>query len=165
MSPLSASTRLRSHWQALAQRERRLILGTAALVTLALLWWIGLSPALKVLRQSQQQQLELEGRMLQMQHMASEARTLKDRPTIRHDEAVRALEASVKRGLGPAAQLSFAGDRASVVLKGVTAAALSSWLAQARINAHALPVEARLVRNQTQGAAWDGSLVLILPPR
>ena len=56
MSPLSASTRLRSHWQALAQRERRLILGTAALVTLALLWWIGLSPALKVLRQSQQQQ-------------------------------------------------------------------------------------------------------------
>ncbi len=165
MSPSSASSRLRSHWQALALRERRLVLGAAALVTLALLWWIGLSPALKVLRQSQQQHLELENRLQQVQHMADEARTLQGRPTIRHDEAVRALETSVKSGLGSTAQISFAGDRASIVLKGATAAALSSWLGQARINARALPVEARLVRSQAQGALWDGTLVLMLPPR
>jgi general secretion pathway protein M len=77
-------------------------------------------------------------------------------------------------------QLNVQGDRVSVQLKTVPAPVLANWLAQARSQAQALPVEAHLTRsngagtNNMPGAAtaasnsavvWDGSLVLSLPNR
>ena len=52
---------------------------------------------------------------------------------------------------------------ALVTLAGVPPDALAQWLAQARINARAVPGEARLQRNAA--GQWDGTLVLNLPPR
>jgi general secretion pathway protein M len=73
------------------------------------------------------------------------------------------------RVLGGGAQLVFSGERATITLKNVPASALSGWLAQARVNARAVPTEARLVRSAattpTTGTLWDGTLVVILPPR
>ena len=76
------------------------------------------------------------------------------------DDALRALEASVRAQLGAQGQLGVSGDRATVVLRGVQPQALASWLAQARANAHVLPVQARLTRGPS---GWDGSVVLGLP--
>ena len=42
-------------------------------------------------------------------------------------------------------------------------APVAQWLAQARINARALPGEARL--NRTAAGLWDGTVVLTLPSR
>ena len=167
MSPSSLTAGVRTRWQALHPRERNLVLAAATVVVLALLWWAGIAPALQTLRQAEVQQRRLDAQWQQMQVLAAEAQALQARPKTRRDEAVRALEASVKQGLGPGAQLSVVGERATVTLKNVPAAALGPWLAQARANARAIPGEARLVRSASSagagGASWDGTLVLNLP--
>jgi len=62
--------------------------------------------------------------------------------------------------LGTAARMSIAGDRVTVTLTGVPPDAFASWLAQARVDARALPTEARLTRTP---AGWDGTVVMALP--
>ena len=63
--------------------------------------------------------------------------------------------------------MNIVGDRANVVLKDVPASALAEYLAEARANARATPVEMRLTR--APGAApgtparWNGSISLSLP--
>ena len=169
MTSTSLAAGLRERWQALRPRERNLLASAAAVVLLALLWRVGIAPALQILRQADVQQRRLDAQGQQMQTLAAQAQALQSRPKIRYDDAVRALEASVKQGLGPGAQLNIAGERATITLKNVPATALGPWLAQARANARALPGEARLTRSATtagaSGAAWDGTLVLNLPPR
>ena len=59
--------------------------------------------------------------------------------------------------------MAIAGERVTVTLAGTPPDALAQWLGQARVNARALPGEARLTRNAS--GAWDGTLVLSLPPR
>jgi general secretion pathway protein M len=107
---------------------------------------------------------------LQQAHMIAlqnQAQALQARTPLSRDEALRNLQ-----GLTPGAQiqLNVQGERVAVQLKAVPAPALANWLAQARTQAQALPVEAHLTRNQaaaTGNAAvvWDGSLVLSLPNR
>ena len=60
----------------------------------------------------------------------------------------------------------MAGERATVTLKDASADALAEWLAQARLNARSVPLEARLVRASTAGiSTWSGVLVMSLPAR
>ncbi len=169
MTPSDFLARARGHWQTLNAREQTLVFAASGLVALALLWWVGIAPALNVLRQADARQRSLDDQLQQIQGLAAEARALQSRPAINHDEALRALESSVKQGLGPGAQLSVAGERATVTLRNVPAAALAQWLTQVRVNARALPGEARLVRGaapaDASGATWDGTVVLTLPPR
>lgn len=169
MTPDAVATALVQRWRSLAPREQTLVRMAAALVALALIWWLGVAPALRVLRQAESQQQSLDTQLQQMQRLAAEAQALRARPALAHDEARRALEASVRQGLGPNASMSVTGERATVTLRNVPATALAQWLTLARVNARALPVEARLVRGaQTAtdvGATWDGALVLPLPPR
>lgn len=169
MTLSSMTSAVRARWQDLRPREKSLVTTAMTLVLLALVWWVGISPALKVLRQAGAQQRSLDAQWQQMQGLAAEAGALQSRPRIKYDDAVAALETSVKQGLGPGAQLAVSGERATVTLKNVPASALAQWLTQARANARALPTEARLVRSAAaagaSGAAWDGSLVLNLPPR
>ena len=163
----SARARLGSAWAGLAARERRLIALAAGVVALALLWWLALAPALNTLRQADAQRAELQAQAQRMQALKTEAQALKDLPRLGRNEALRALEASVQQRLRPSAQLSVVGDRAQLVLKDTPADALAQWLAEARVNARALPVEARLTRGA--GAApgapvlWSGTLSLGLP--
>ncbi len=169
MTPSGLSEQLRARWKALNARERSLITGAVLVLALALVWWIGLAPALKVLAQAEVRQRNLDAQLQQMQMMAAEAQALQSRPKARYDDALRALEASVKQGLGAGAQLAISGERATITLKNVPASALSGWLAQARVNARAVPTEARLVRSAATtpvtGTLWDGTLLLTLPPR
>ncbi|HSV55069.1 MAG TPA: type II secretion system protein GspM [Burkholderiaceae bacterium] len=159
----------RAQWDKLAPRERGAVLAAALLVAAALLWWVLLAPALQTLRDADRQHAQLDIQLQKMRSLQAEAQTLQSSPKLSYDDALRALEASVRQRMGGTAQLSVVGDRATVTLKGASAEALAQWLAQARINARALPAEARLVRSPAaagaSGPAWDGTLVLSLPAR
>ena len=170
-------------WQQTAPRERRLILSAAVLIALALLWWLVIAPPLRVWQQDATRQQQLDAQWQQLLGLQQQAQALQTRPALSHDAAARALEASMAT-LGSGATLSLGGERATVTLRNVPASALGPWLAQVRSNAHTLPTEAHLTRNsaapavrppasassapapapQTAAAAWDGTLVLMLPP-
>ncbi|MCJ0764936.1 type II secretion system protein GspM [Variovorax terrae] len=155
---------VQARWNALAVREKSLLLGAAALVAAALLWWLALAPALRTLGAAEAQHRSLDAQLQHMLSLQAQAQALQSQPKLGYDEALRALETSVKQRLGATAQLSVLGDRATVTLRGTPADALAQWLAQARINARALPTDARLTRTAA-GASWDGTLVLSLPAR
>ena len=156
-------------WTQLAPRERRLLLLAASVVGLALLWWLALAPALATLRQAETQRAALDAQWQRMQALQAEAEALKASPRMAHDEALRALEGSVKQRLGAGAQLTVVGDRANLTLKDTPAVELTAWLAEARVDARAVPLEARLTRaagaTAGRGVHWSGTLSLGLPPR
>lgn len=153
---------LQARWQTLAPRERSAVLLAAAVVGAAVLWWVALAPALRVLASAPAQQQRVGAQLQQMRALADEARALQSQPRLSPDDALRALETSVRARLGAQAQISAVGDRVTVTLRGVPPDVLAAWLAHARSVARALPVEARLQRGS---AGWDGSLVLQLPGR
>lgn len=157
---------VQARWDTLAAREKTLIRSALALVGVAVLWWLCLAPALQTLRSANDQHRSLETQLQQMKNLQVQAQSLQSQHRLGYDEALRALQASVKP-LGTSAQLSVVGERATVTLKGAPADALAQWLAQVRVNARALPTEARLTRrdDSPRTANWDGTLVLILPAR
>lgn len=178
----SSSPALRARWQALAPREQTLVLAAAGVVGLALLWWVALAPALATLRTAGPRHAELDAQLQRMQSLRAEAQQLQSAPRAARGDAAAALRAALAQRLGNTAQLNMAGDRATVTLKGAPADALAQWLAQARSNARAAPIEARLTRSPAAAAPrggnapatlgspavamprWDGTLVLALPP-
>ena len=163
----SEPNRLGAAWARLDARERRLVAIAATVVGLALLWWVGLAPALRTLREAPAQRAALQVQAQKMQQLKAEADALKSVPRLAQDEALRALETAMKQRLGDTGQLSVMGDRANVVLKGASAAALADWLSDVRVNARATPVEARLTRSgdTAPGAPvhWSGTLSLSVP--
>lgn len=188
----SALEPVRARWAALAPREQTLVSSAAAIVGLALLWWVAIAPALQTLKNAETQRRTLDAQWQTMQGLQIQAQALLSQPSITQSDASRALESSVKQALGATAQLSVVGDRATLTLRGTPADALAQWLAQARVNARALPSEARLVRATAAAAPvaapasvakpgsaapavspvtadaaplWNGSLVLSLPPQ
>ena len=163
---------MRALWRSLAIRERRLVSAACILVAAAVLWWFALAPALTSLRSSQALHSQLDAQLQQMQALKAQALALKSQPVMPADEARRALQTGIRQTLGNSALAVFAGDRATVTLKGVPADALAQWLVQARVNARSLAVEARLVKSASSNAAgtanpvaWDGTLVMSLPPK
>lgn len=168
---------LQRRWNRLLPREKTLVQVTAAVIGVALLWWLAVAPALQTLRTANTRHQALDTQLQQMKRLQAQAQQLQTQPKIGADESLRALEAAVKQRLGTGGQLNVAGDRATVTLKAVPAEAIAPWLAQVRTNARALPVEARLVRstapvatkpgeaNTPPPARWDGTVVLTLPAR
>lgn len=154
---------LRRGWMALAPRERRLAAIAAAVVGLGLLWWIALGPAWATLRAAPAQHEALDAQLQRMRALAAQAQALKSQPRQNPDDAQRALEAAVRQHLGANARMVVAGERVTLTLVGASPDGLSQWLTQARVNARAVPAEARLARNAA--GQWDGSVVLNLPPR
>lgn len=159
---------IRPHWESLAPRERRGVQAALALVAVALLWWLGIGPALRTLRGADAQHRSLDAQLQNMRSLQAEAQALQAQPKLSFDDALKAVELAVKSELGANGQINVTGERVTVSLKNAPADALARWLAQVRINARALPTEARLVRGPAQPsglptATWDGSLVLTLP--
>lgn len=159
--------RLALAWAQMDARERRMVVLAMTVVGLAVLWWVGLAPALRTLREAPAQRTALQAQAQQMQQLKAEADALKSVPRLAQDEALKALETAMKQRLGDTGQLSVIGDRANVVLKGASAAALADWLSDVRVNARATPVEARLTRSgdTAPGAPvhWSGTLSLSVP--
>lgn len=174
------TTPLRTHWQALAPREQTLVLAAGGLIALALLWWLAVAPALATLRTAPARHAQLDAQLQHMHRLRAEAQQLQSAPNPARGDTVGALRTALAQRLGNTAQLNVVGDRATVTLKGAPAGALGQWLAQARSNARAAPIEARLARSAATSAntaapatlgnpaaaapRWDGTLVLALPP-
>lgn len=156
---------VQARWSRLAPREKTGALLALALVSLALLWWVLLAPALHIWRGAEAEARSLDTQLQKMRNLQAQAQTLQSQPKLGPDDTLRMLDASVKQQLGTAAQLNVSGERATVTLKGASAEALAQWLTQTRINAHLLPAEARLTRSASAKASWDGTIVLALPPR
>lgn len=154
---------LRQRWAGLAPREQALVAAAAALVLVALLWWIALAPALATLRAADAQHRTLDAQLQHMKRLQSQAQAMQSQPRQNADESMRQLEATIRQQLGVSARYSIAGDRVTLTLTNTPAAALAQWLSQVRTNARAIPGEARLARNPAGG--WDGTLVLTLPAR
>lgn len=180
--------RWRTWWPGLDPREQRLVAIAAALVGLALVWWVALAPALGTLSAAPAEHAKLDAQLQQMSALQRQAKALQSQPRASRDDAMRALEASVRENLGPNAQLQAAGagENATIALRAAPADALAQLLTQARSNARAVPREVHLTRGSTPqggpggpGAAppppaapagpprprWDGTLVMGLPAR
>jgi general secretion pathway protein M len=163
MKRLPVSTEVvRSRWQALGSRERNLVAMALGVVGLALLWWVMLAPALRVVRTAPEQHRALDAQREQMLALSAQAKAFQSQPKLGYDEALKALQASVTQQLNGAGQVNVAGERVSVTLKGVRPDALAQWLVQSRSNARALATEMRLTKS---AAGWDGTVVLSLPAR
>jgi general secretion pathway protein M len=154
---------LRQRWTMLAPRERTLAVAAAALVALALVWWVALGPALATLRSADAQHRALDAQLQSMKRLQAQAREMQGQPRQNPNEAIRQFETSIRQQLGTSARYSIAGDRVTVTLTNAPAAPLAQWLSQVRTNARAIPGEAKLTRNA--GGGWDGNLVLTLPAR
>lgn len=156
--------RLNQTLAGLAPRERRAVTVAAWIVGLGLLWWLALGPALSTLRSAPERHARLDTQLEQMRRLAATAEQLRTQnaaPPPLRDDALRALEQATT-ALGGSGQLSVLGDRATLTLRNAPPDALAQWLAQVRVNARLLPVEARLT--QTPGLAqWNGTLVLAGP--
>jgi general secretion pathway protein M len=155
-------TQLKIRWRSVSPREQRLLLLAGVLISLALLWWLALAPALTVLRAAPAQHQALDAQLQYMQRLQAQAKALQAQPVLSVDAARQALEAALKP-LGTGAQMTVQADRVTVTLKAVPASALAQWLATARQNAHTAPLEAHLVRNPA--GSWDGTLLLSLGAR
>ena len=162
---------LRVRWQALSPREQRGVSVLGVLVGVVLFWSIAIAPALNTLRDSDNRRAQIGQQQAHMLALQAQAKALQTRTPLSRDEALRTLQ-----GLTPNAQmqLNVQGDRVTVQLKAVPASTLANWVAQARSQAQALPLEAHLTRNNTTATApaitppvvtWDGSMVLHLPTR
>ena len=176
----SSASALQAAWNKLAPREQTLVLAAGGLIALALLWWLAVAPALATLRTAPARHAQLDAQLQHMHRLRAEAQYLQSAPNPARGDTVGALRTALAQRLGNTAQLNVVGDRATVTLKGAPAGALGQWLAQARSNARAAPIEARLARSAATSAntaapatlgnpaaaapRWDGTLVLALPP-
>ncbi len=152
-------------WARLAPRERLAVGAAATVVGLALLWWLGVAPALATLRQAPAQHQQLDAQLTQMRQIAATADTLRSQnkaQALSPASARDALEQATTATLAGTAQLSVQGDRVTVTLRGTPPDALAQWLAQVRINARVVPVQADLQRSNDP-AGWTGQLVLAGP--
>jgi general secretion pathway protein M len=129
------------------------------LVALAILWGLALAPALRTWQEAPARQAQLDAQTQRMRQLQAQAQALQARRTLPRSEAVQWLQNSMTE-LGPDAQVTLQGDRATVRVQAAPADALARWLSQARENAQALPVQAEL---QLIDGLWRGNWVLQLP--
>lgn len=165
---------LHAWWTTRSAREQRSLGWAGAIVTLAALWWLAIAPALATLRGMQARHAQADTQLQSMQTLAAQARALQTQRSLSYDESLRNLEGAVKQTLGSAATLAVSNERATIVLKAVSAQSLALWLGQVRVNARLVPAEARLLRSTSaagsgtssgSGALWDGTIVVNLPSR
>jgi general secretion pathway protein M len=151
-----------NYWRQLKMSERRLILAAFWVILAALLWLLAIAPALKTIKEAPEQHRALDAKLQSMRVLSIEAKPLQSQPKLGLDEAQKALQSAVSQRFGSAAQLNLAGERATLTLKNANPQELAQWLTQARVNARALPGEAKLNKI---GDGWDGTLVLNLPKK
>jgi general secretion pathway protein M len=154
---------LHTWWAARAPSERRTLLGATAVVLLALLWQWGLAPAIHTLRTAPRLQAEASAALWQIQNIAAEAQSLRERAapaSLQRAGTLQALEKLTTDTLGTTAVLQTGPDRVTVTLTNVAPPALAEWLSRARIDAHVRPVATQLNRAAGGDGAWSGTVVL-----
>lgn len=138
-------------WAQLVPREQRMVAIALTLIVLALLWLIALAPALRTLADAPAAHAQLDAQLQQMTTLQAQAKSLQGQPRINREDALRALDTSIRDKLGPNAQMQLAGagEGATVSVRTAPADGMAQWLAQARGNARAVPREVHLTRSPT----------------
>ncbi|MBL0719082.1 type II secretion system protein M [Piscinibacter sp. Jin2] len=160
MSKTELQAALRARWAGLKPSERQGLAAAAALLLALLLWSLWLQPLLRTLREAPPQRAVLASQLQQMRQLATEVRSLRERPPLAPAQAEAALQAATA-ALGAGNRVQLQGERAVVTLQGVSGEALLGWLRELRAGARALPVELKLRR---QGELYSGSAVIALAP-
>jgi len=165
-------TTLKAAWQQRSVRERRLLVLAAVLMFAALLWQVGVAPALATWQGAAQRQAELDLQTRQMLELQAQARQLQAPVRMPRQEALALLESTAAQQLGQGARLTVQGDVLRLSLTAAPAQGLARWLAEAREKALALPQSAKLERvppakvgsaDEASEANWRGELSLRLP--
>jgi general secretion pathway protein M len=104
-----------ARWAGLAPREQALVAGAAALVALALLWWIA-SARRSPLRTADAQHRALDAQLQHMRACRRRPRRMQAQPRQGPTRRMRQLEAAIRQQLGTSARYSIAGDRVTVTL-------------------------------------------------
>lgn len=146
---------LQAWWSQRAARERSLLLGAGAVVVLALLWSVGLAPALRTLRAHDARAAQLEQQLAQMQQLQAQAQQLKALAPVAPGVTPQALEDASKRHLGRSSHWNIRSGSAQFQLQEVPAQALAQWLAAVRGDARARVLQARLQRSDK---GWSGTI-------
>ncbi len=147
---------LQARWQSLAPRERRGVALAGLAVGVLLLWAVGVSPALRTLRQAQEQRPGVETQLARMQALAKEAQELRALPQVSAEQARIALQSSTQR-LGAKARLQNMGDTVQVNLDGVPPEAFTAWLSELRSAARSRVTDAQL---QMRDGALFGTVIV-----
>ena len=123
---------LLQRWQLMAARERRLVVGAALVVALAIVYLVMIEPAWLGRQRLERELPALRSQLARIDQLADEARQLGTMSTTSETpQAVRArLEQSIDgAGLRPAlAQLSVNGSLFDLRFRGVPHAAWLAWL-------------------------------------
>jgi general secretion pathway protein M len=155
-----------ARWQALSLREQRGLIVLATLLGAWAFWAIAIAPAWQSLSSSSTHRASLAQQQSHMLGLQAQTLTLQKRVPLSRDEALRNLQ-TLTQAAGTQLQLNVQGDRVMVQVRAAPAPVLANWLAQARSQAQALPVEAHLTQGpkapNVATAVWQGSLVLSLP--
>lgn len=166
MSTAARTSAWQARWAGLAPKERTGISVAISVVVLAIVWLAVVGPGLQQWRAAETKARALDAQLQQMQTLQAQAQAIQAQPALAYDDAVRALKLATQQALGATAQISVLGDRASVTLQNAPPQALAQWLTQARLNARAVPFEARLTRAPGPGPLlWNGTITMALPPK
>ncbi|MDE2615041.1 MAG: type II secretion system protein M [Burkholderiales bacterium] len=155
---LPASAPLVAWWHERAPREQRALVWMVAAVAVALLWFVALAPAWRIVARAPAQIDAADAQWQQMQGLAAEARELRGTAPVGAGQAEVVLKAATAR-LGDKGRLALQGDRAVLTLREVGSGALRDWLGEVRTGARARPVEATLTRGP---AGLSGTIVVAL---
>ncbi len=176
-----AGSRLAGLVAGLSPREQTLLAVAAGVLLLAAVLGLGVWPALRSLQQSPARHRALDAQIASVARLQAQAQALQALPRWGTAEAAAKLQASsasltvasgnsAPAGSAAPLQLSLAERQANASLRAMPADALAAWLTAARLQAHAVPTEARLAREAASspgpegGDRWGGTLVLRLPP-
>ena len=166
MSTSARTSAWQTRWAQLAPKERTGISMVITVVILATVWLAVVGPGLRQWRTADAKARALDAQLQQMQTLQAQAQSIQAQPALAYDDAVRALKLATQQTLGTTAQIAVVGERASVTLQNAQPEALAQWLTQARLNARAVPSEARLTRAPNPGPLlWNGTLTLALPAK
>ena len=157
-------------FQALPEKDRQRLLILAAVFLALMLWTWNLAPALKTLREVPLQLSQLDGQTQQLKAMQTQVQTLQKSPRIKSNEASSLLQKTASDVLGSGARLNIEGSRVTLTLSGVSADSLAQFVALARTQSQAMPIEAHLQKfsaagspNKDRQELWRGALILSLP--
>ena len=156
--------------QAHPKKDRQRLGGLVAVFMALMLWTWNLAPALKTLREVPLQLTQLDAQTQQLKAMQAQAQTLQKSPRIKPNEAASLFQKAASEVLGNGARLNIEGTRATLTLSGVSADSLAQFVALARTQSQAMPIEAHLQKFSASGSAnkdskelWRGTLILSLP--
>ena len=154
----------RKHFQSLPEKDRKLIPFLAFVLLTSLLWFWTIAPALKTYQEAPLQLAQLERQTERLKALQAQALALQKAPRMKVQDAGAVLQQTASDILGNGGKLKLEASRATITLNNVSAETLAQFLAAARNQAMALPIEAKLQKSQSGGVdVWRGTLILNLP--